>query len=250
MRNIRLEIEYDGTNYHGWQSQRNANTVQNVLSDAVRRLTSEDCKITGAGRTDAGVHAVAQVANFHTNSRIPADKFAYALNSLLPGDITIRGSSEADKDFNARFSATSKRYRYLIVNGAQPSALMRDRAWFVRQPLDFDRMCVSAGYFIGTHDFKAFMSTGSKVKSTVRTVHESRISEICCDCSCSGAICYEIHGSGFLYNMVRIIIGTIVDIGLHRYPPETIPEILASGNRKLAGKTAPPHGLYLAGVSY
>ncbi len=250
MRNIRLELEYDGSDYHGWQSQRNADTIQHVLSDAVRRLTSEECKITGAGRTDAGVHAIKQVVNFHTNSGIPADKFAYALNSLLPGDITVRSSSEADKDFNARFSATAKKYRYLIIDADQPSALMRERAWHVRRPLDFESMCISAAYFKGTHDFRAFMATGSKVESTVRTVYESQICRMCCACAGNGAICYEIYGSGFLYNMVRIITGTIVEVGLHRYPPEIIPEILASGNRKTAGRTAPPHGLYLADVIY
>jgi tRNA pseudouridine38-40 synthase len=244
MKNIKLIIEYDGTNYHGWQDQRNAIAIQAVIEKAIRELTGEDCRLTGSGRTDAGVHALGQVANFFTMSDIPPEKFAYALNSILPEDIIIKRSEEVSIDFHARYSARGKRYWYIIYNSEQPSALMRNRACHIRQPLSLEAMKAASSYFKGTHDFAAFMSTGSSVKTTERTIYDCIIEQ-------NGEIIkLDISGNGFLYNMVRIIAGTLAEIGMGRIPPDRVSEIIIKGDRKLAGKTAPSHGLYLVEVFY
>lgn len=295
MRNIKLTIEYDGTGYHGWQSQINAAAVQDVLEAAVRKLTGEENGLTGSSRTDTGVHALGFVANFHTASQIPADKFAFALNSMLPADIVIRSSEEADADFHSRFSAKGKRYRYLVHNSMFPSALLRHRAWHVFYQLDIAAMQEGAKYILGTHDFKAFMAAGSDVKSTIRTIGSILVNytdlgadtgagialyntkEDCtqeyhnepkqdspqiaqptpldlqknCQPSASEKlISLDISGNGFLYNMVRIIAGTLVQVGYGKLRPEEVPKIIEDGDRKKAGKTAPAHGLYLVEVFY
>ncbi len=244
MRNIKLTIEYDGTAYHGWQSQINAITVQDVLQAAISGLTGEDTSVTGAGRTDNGVHALGQVANFYTTSAIPADKFSFALNSMLPEDITIRKSEEVPESFHSRFSATGKKYIYKIYNSNFPSPLLRDRAFHVSRPLDLERMQAATAGFVGTHDFSAFMSTGSSVKSTVRTVRSIFLDRH------GDVIRMKIEGNGFLYNMVRIIAGTLIEVGNGRIAPEDVPGIIEGLDRKKAGKTAPPQGLYLAEVVY
>jgi tRNA pseudouridine38-40 synthase len=250
MRNIKLIIEYDGTAYHGWQSQINATAVQDVVCSVIKELTGEEISLTGSSRTDTGVHALGQVANFLTASRIPADKFAYAINRMLPEDIVIRKSEEADVDFHSRYSATGKRYRYLFFSSPFPSALLRYRAWHLINRLDIDAMTAGAQHFTGTHDFKAFMSTGSSVKSTVRTISDISI-EINGDSSpVLPVLALEIAGDGFLYNMVRIIAGTLVQVGYGRIKPEDIPGIIEGSDRKKAGKTAPAHGLYLMEVYY
>ncbi len=247
MRNIKLTIEYDGTGYHGWQSQINARAVQDVVSAALKKLTGEEISLSGSSRTDTGVHALGQVANFHTTSNIPADKFTFALNSMLPEDIAVVRSEEADMEFHSRFSAKGKKYRYLIYNSPFRSALLRRRAWHVFYGLDTGLMEKGARHFLGAHDFSAFMATGSSVKTTVRTINEISIST---DKGDKELITLEISGDGFLYNMVRIIAGTLVQVGYGKIAPDEIPGIIESLDRKKAGKTAPAHGLYLVEVFY
>ncbi|MGE5631136.1 MAG: tRNA pseudouridine(38-40) synthase TruA [Caulobacteraceae bacterium] len=246
MRNIKLIIEYDGTNYSGWQVQENAPSIQAEIEKAVNRITGEKIRITGAGRTDAGVHARGQVANFNTNSTIPGDRFSYALNSILPRDIAIRGSCEVPDDFHARYSAKGKKYNYLLLNSKYPSALLRNYAYHINycERLDIDRLKRASDYFVGTHDFFGFMSTGSSVSDTVRTIDEISILEE------NELIRLVFRGNGFLYNMVRIITGTLLDAGIGKIPVDDLPEIIASKDRSRAGITAPPCGLCLEEVYY
>ncbi len=245
MRNIKLIVEYDGTDYHGWQSQINAIAVQDVLQKALRKLTGEDCDLTGSSRTDTGVHALGQVANFMTESTIPAERFPQAIRSLLPGDVVVRHSEEVSPDFNSRFWAKGKKYRYLIHNSPHPSALLRNRAYHVPVKLDFGAMERAALHFVGKHDFAAFCATGSTVKSTERTITGVSLSSRDED-----IIAFEITGNGFLYNMVRIITGTLIYVGMGKISPESIPAIIEGKDRTKAGKTAPPQGLYLVEVYY
>lgn len=244
MRNIKLTIEYDGTDYHGWQSQINAAAVQDTVTRAVNGLTGESCSITGSSRTDTGVHALGQVCNFFTESTIPADKFALALNTKLPKDVVIRKSEEVSTDFHSRFSTTGKKYKYIYFNSTYPSALLRNRAYHVYYPLDTEAMSRAAGYFTGTHDFIAFSATGSSVKTTVRTITQAAVER-------NGELVeFTVTGNGFLYNMVRIIAGTLVEVGFGRIKPEAIPGIIAGLDRKKAGRTAPAQGLYLVEIYY
>ena len=244
MRNIKLTIEYDGTAYHGWQSQVNATAVQDVVASAVAALTGEKCTVTGSSRTDTGVHALGQVCNFHTGSAIPAAKFAYALNTLLPEDIVIRKSEEVPDGFHARFSAKGKKYRYLFYNSVFPSALLRSRACHVYYPLDTGAMGKAAGYLTGTHDFIAFSAAGGSVKTTVRTITEAAVAR-------DGELVeLTVAGDGFLYNMVRIIAGTLAEVGFGRIKADDVPRIIDSRDRREAGRTAPAHGLYLVEVYY
>lgn len=255
MRNIKLTIEYDGTNYHGWQSQTNAVTVQYVVKRAIESLTGEDCDLVGSSRTDVGVHALGQVANFHTNSGIPGEKFAYALNNLLPEDIVIRESEDVSPDFHARFSSKGKKYRYLIYNSRKPSALLRNRAALVHLPLDIEAMQKALPYFLGRHDFSAFRASGSDTKTSERTITGISISEnsnaLPGPCSKdSKLIELEVSGDGFLYNMVRIIAGTLIYVGNGKIKYDDIPAIIESRDRRRAGQTAPAHGLYLVEVYF
>lgn len=244
MRNIKLIIEYDGTAYHGWQSQKNAVAVQDVVTEAVRRLTGENCSLTGSSRTDTGVHALGQVCNFFTESKIPADKFAFALNTMLPEDIVVHQSEEAAQDFHSRFSAKGKEYRYLIYNSTFPSALLRHKAWHVFYPLDADKMERAAGYLTGTHDFAAFCAAGGSAETTVRTITEARVKK-------NGALIeFSVAGNGFLYNMVRIIAGTLAEAGFGKIDPDAVRDIIEGRDRRKAGRTAPAHGLYLVEVYY
>jgi len=244
MRNIKLTIEYDGTCYNGWQSQENGRAIQDEIENAIFKLTGEKIRVTGASRTDAGVHACGQVCNFFTSSSIPADKFSFALNTLLPGDIVIKKSEEVSGDFHARFSAKGKKYRYVIYNSPHPSALLRSRSWHVFYKLDIEAMKEAATYLIGTHDFTCFMAQGSNVKSTVRTIWEMSIEKE------KEIVQIEVSGNGFLYNMVRIIVGTLIEIGAGKIRPEQIDDIMKKCDRKLAGRTAPRQGLYLVEVYY
>ncbi|MCX7749501.1 MAG: tRNA pseudouridine(38-40) synthase TruA [Clostridia bacterium] len=244
MRNIKLVIEYDGTNYHGWQSQNNAVTVQDTVKKAIRELTGAECNLTGASRTDFGVHALGQVANFTTESSVPPSKFCYALNNLLPLDVAIRHSEEVSMDFHARFSSKGKKYRYLIYNASQRSALMRTRAFYVPYRLNFETMEKAAQAFLGRHDFTAFRASGSDTKTSERTITGVSLVRN------GDLIEFEIAGDGFLYNMVRIIVGTLVDVGIGKIPYNGIPEIIEEKNRRKAGRTAPPQGLYLVEVYY
>jgi tRNA pseudouridine38-40 synthase len=244
MKNIKLIIEYNGTNYSGWQSQKNRTTIQNIIESCLSSLTKESIKIYGSGRTDSGVHAYGQVASFKSSSKIPPDKYSYALNQKLPDDIVIVKSELVPDDFHARYSAIKKEYIYKIYNSVFPSAIHRNHIYRIRQQLDIDRMRNACRHFYGKHDFSSFMSTGSDVINTEREIFKSEIIKK------DDIITYNIIGNGFLYNMVRIIVGTLIEAGTGKIKPDKIQEILKSKDRSQSGKTAPPHGLYLNKVYY
>lgn len=244
MRRIRLVIEYDGSSYAGWQVQENGLAIQQVIESALFKLTGETVCVTGSGRTDARVHALAQVAHFDTASRIPADKFTFALNTMLPADIRVKYSDEVDENFHARFSAKQKHYRYTILLAPHAGAFTRNTALHVHTPLDINVMNEASKLLTGQHDFKAFMAANTKVKSTEREIYLS-------GWSIDGPLLYyDIAGSGFLYNMVRIIVGTMLEIGKGLLPVESISAALKSGNRSDLGATAPAKGLTLMRVVY
>jgi len=239
-----LTVEYDGTAYAGWQRQLNAVSVQQKLEEAIQKLTGGEVHVTGASRTDAGVHALGQVAHFDTTSRIPADKFCFALNTVLPDDIRVSASCEARPDFHARFDAKGKLYRYLIHNGAHASAIGRHTHAHAIYPLDEELMHEEAQAAVGTHDFAAFAASGSIVKDTVRTIHEARVLR-------SGSeVEFLVRGNGFLYNMVRILAGTLIAVGSGKMEPGAIARALQTKNRLDLGATAPAHGLTLMRVYY
>lgn len=241
---IKLVIEYDGTAYSGWQRQDKDPSVQQAVEEALQGLTGEKIAIHAAGRTDAGVHAFGQVAHFDTQSRIPPDKFSFALNTMLPPDIRIRDSSEADADFHARFSAKRKHYRYVIQNGPHASAIHRDHSMHVPLSLDLEKMQRGAECLVGEHDFSAFTSAQLRVKSAVRTVYGIEVSRD------GNFVRIDVTGSGFLYNMVRIIAGTLIYVGIGKLQPEEVFAILESRDRRKAGITAQPQGLFLMEVFY
>lgn len=243
-RNIKLLIEYDGTNYHGWQKQANLITIQETLEQALSKVMCHLVSVVGAGRTDAGVHALGQVANFFTTCCIPVEKVPYALNSILPGDIVIKDAQEVSDEFHARYSAKGKKYRYVINNSKFPSALERNREYYYPYKLDLVLMKEALQLFKGTHDFKGFMAGGSLIKNTVRTIYEADLKKE------QDRIVIEISGNGFLYNMVRIIVGTLIELGRGKISIEDIRKIITEGNRTKAGPTVPPHGLYLVEVYY
>lgn len=244
MRNIKITIEYEGTNYCGWQIQPNKPTVQEELIKAINKITGENVNLIGAGRTDSGVHATGQVANFRTISNIPGRKFASAITSQLPYDIAVKQSEEVPLDFHARFDAKGKRYKYIIVNQSIRSPLLRNFAYYIPYKLDLDLMNKGKDYLLGSHDFGTFMSSGSSIKDTVRTINFVSINEH------DNLIIFKIEGNGFLYNMVRIIVGTLVDIGRERIYVNNLPNIIESKDRTNAGHTAPAQGLYLEKVFY
>ncbi len=243
MRNLKLTIQYDGTKYCGWQKQPNSSGVQGTIEYAIYEITKEKVNITGSGRTDAGVHALGQVANFKTNSNIPANKIPNALNAKLPKDISIIDCQEVSEDFHSRYSATVKIYRYLIYNKPYRSPIYKDTSYQIRYDLDIDKMKKEAKSLIGTHEFKGFMSAGSSVKDTIRTIYDITIKQS------EDLMVIEVEGNGFLYNMVRIIVGTLVDIGRGKID-KPMEEIIASQDRSEAGHTAPAHGLFLKKVHY
>ena len=237
-------VEYDGTDYAGWQIQKNDVTVQEKLENALLTLNKGRIPVTGAGRTDSGVHARGQCCHFDIDTNIPAEKFAFILNSLLPHDIRVKKSWQAEPDFHARFSAKGKRYIYTIVNAPHASALMSRYSMHVPEKLDIPLMLEAAEYIKGTHDFKAFCAAGSSVKTTVRTV--SRL-----DVVKEGEIIRIIvEGNGFLYNMVRIIAGTLIEVGKHKKSPQQIKAIIECLARKEAGMTAEAKGLVMDEVFY
>lgn len=244
MKRVKLTVAYDGTNYCGWQVQPNGITVQEVLNQCLSEFTGENIETIGASRTDAGVHALGNVAVFDTEMRMPGDKFSFALNQRLPEDIRIQKSEEVDADFHPRYVKSQKTYEYRILNCRFPIPTERFYSHFTYIPLDVDKMKEAASYLIGEHDFKSFCGTGAQVKTTVRTVKEIQIEK-------SGdRITIRITGQGFLYNMVRIIAGTLMDIGGGLYPPEKMKEILEAKDRKKAGPTAPARGLTLMKIQY
>lgn len=244
MRNIKLIIQYDGMNYHGWQIQENAITIQEVLENALNKLIGVKPRISGCGRTDTGVHAKAYVCSFKTKTSIPSNKLPYALNRFLPDDIVCIEACDMENDFDAHKSAIGKTYSYVILNSKYPDVFYKNRAWHYRYDLDVDKMKKAAKYFLGTHDFLGFAASGFTVQTTVRTIHSIEITQN------DNLITIDVSGNGFLYNMVRIIAGTLVFVGNGKIDAEKIPEIIDSKDRKRAGITAPACGLYLKEVFY
>lgn len=243
-KNFKLTIEYDGTNYHGWQIQKNDPTIQDEIETALLTMTGKKITLTGSGRTDAGVHALGQVASFISETKLEPDNFLSGLNSLTPHDIIIRECCLVDKDFHARFSAKNKTYQYRILNRKTPSAVGRQYEWSIHQKLDIEAMEQAVHHIRGTHDFKAFEGTGSPRAHTVRSVMEADIE------GRSERVVFRIKANGFLRYMVRNLTGTLVDVGLSRIHPDEVKAILDSQDRSLAGPTAPPHGLFLVHVEY
>jgi tRNA pseudouridine38-40 synthase len=244
MRRIRTIIAYDGTDYVGWQTQPNGVAVQEVIEKAILEVTGEQTTLQGSGRTDSGVHARAQVAHFDTGARMAADKFAIALNTHLPADIRVLYSEEVSPDFHARFSAKEKQYRYFVQTGPHADVFARKYALHAYMPLDLDLMNEAAALVVGTHDFSAFMSTGREVETAVRTVSLSKWEKQ------GKFLVYTVQGNGFLYNMVRILTGTLLEVGRGDRTPESVEEILRSADRTTAGFTAPAQGLCLWEVRY
>jgi tRNA pseudouridine38-40 synthase len=243
-RNFKLIIEYDGTAYHGWQRQASDKTIQAEIEKALARITRRFIVVTGAGRTDAGVHALGQAANFHCDTRLSPRDLQNALNSLLPKDIVIKECSQAHAEFHSRFDAKGKIYRYRIFNHPVPSALLRNHSWHIRRKLHVGIMQEAAKYLPGLHDFAAFQGQGSDVKDTVRHIFHANFK-----CN-NNLIDFEIQGSGFLRYMVRNIVGTLAEIGMGKRSSEDFCEILLSGDRSRAGATAPARGLFLVEVAY
>lgn len=243
-RNIKLIIEYDGTNYHGWQIQNNAVTIQEIIEKAIQRVTNMECTLVSSGRTDTGVHAYGMVANFKTAANIPDDKFMYAINSELPDDIVIKDSKAVGMDFHSRYSAVGKKYMYKVYNSNVPSALERNRVYYIKYKLDIDLMNKGKDFLLGTHNFEAFSAKGSSVKSFERTIKEIIIDEE------GPYINFYYKANGFLYNMVRILTGTLIKVGLGKIDVNDIKDIIKSQDRNLAGPTVPPCGLYLMEVYY
>lgn len=244
MRNIALFLTYEGTRYHGWQIQKNLQTVQETLEKAVAMVVGHAVHVTGCGRTDAGVHAKCYVANFRTTSTIPTLRLPYALNTHLPPDIAVTGAAEVGADFNAIGSCVRKEYTYLIYNSRLRDPFYIDRAWFYPRRLDEDIMRRAAEQFVGTHDFAAVRSVGTDVKSTVRTVYYYEVER-------RGELIYlRVCANGFLYNMARAMAGTVVYAAEGKIRPEQIGAILAEGNRTAAGPTVPPGGLYMTRLWY
>jgi tRNA pseudouridine38-40 synthase len=243
-RNIKLIIEYDGTSYNGWQTQVNAVAISDVISMAIKEFTGEEINLIGASRTDSGVHAYGQVANFNTFSKIPAEKILFAINNKLPPDIVVKESKEEISSFHSRFDANGKTYIYKIFNNNVISPFQINRAYHIKYPLNFKEMSDACNYFVGTKDFSSFRASGCSSKNSIKTITNMEIKKN------NSLIEIEITGNSFLYNMVRIIAGTIVDVGLGRILVKEIPEIFVSKDRRQAGKTLPACGLYLKEVYY
>lgn len=244
MRNIKLTIQYDGTNYHGWQSQKNAITVQETLEKAILALTKVKPQIVGCSRTDTGVHAQRFVCNFKTETKIPCDKLPLALNTHLPNDIICLLAEDADGNFNSRYSAKKKCYTYYIQNSRFPDVFKTNYAWHFPYKTDLLKMQKAAEAFLGEHDFIGFAASGFTVKTTVRTIYSLDVTKD------GDLIKITVTGNGFLYNMVRIIAGTLAFAGCGKINPDEMADIIASGDRKRAGITAPPQGLFLTEVYY
>lgn len=244
MRNIKLIIEYDGKGFNGWQKQPNKLNIQGEIEKAIGEITGETIELIASGRTDAGVHSLGQTANFKTESSIPTEKFAKAINSKLKKSIVIKSAEEVNEKFHSRYSVKSKTYRYIINNSENGTAIYRGLEYHIPMKLDYKKMNEAIQYFIGEHDFKAFKASGTSSKSSVRKILDGKVEKE------GERIIIEITGTGFLYNMVRIISGTLVEVGLGKIKPEEIAEIINSQDRTKAGKTLPAHGLYLLKVEY
>ncbi|SHK48227.1 tRNA pseudouridine38-40 synthase [Hathewaya proteolytica DSM 3090] len=247
MKNIKLVLEYDGSNYIGWQRQKTetrVHSIQYVIENTLKELLREDVTVIGCSRTDSGVHARQYVLNFNTETSIPADRIKYALNDKLPEDIVVLNSEETSMDFHARYSSKGKLYMYTIVNREARLTIDRRYAYQHKWQLDMALMREACKYFIGTHDFKSFMKKGSSVKTTVRTISSLEVQEQ------GDFIRIYAAADGFLYNMVRIIVGTLLEVGEGKIQPEDIVRIIESRDRNKAGKTAPAQGLTLLEVLY
>ena len=253
-RRILLRVAYDGTNYHGWQLQPNAATIEGELNRALCALTGEEIVVTGASRTDAGVHALGNVAVFDTTSRIPAEKFSYALNQRLPEDIVIQSSKQVADDFHPRHCDCRKTYEYDILNRTFPLPAYRNTAYFLYGTLNIEAMRRACQAFLGEHDFASFCAAGAQVQTTVRTIYSLEV-----ECrplteanvgSADQLLTIRVKGNGFLYNMVRIIAGTLVEVGRGHIKPEEVAGIIAAKDRAKAGPTAPARGLRLVEIEY
>ncbi|MEW6439464.1 MAG: tRNA pseudouridine(38-40) synthase TruA [bacterium] len=246
MRKLRLELEYEGTRYHGWQLQPAAPTIQQVLEETLQKILGESCRVLGAGRTDAGVHALGQVAHFATTRSLDAKSLQKALNSLLPADISIKDAQDVPESFHARRSALNKRYEYWIWDDSRSSVLHHRFCWHVRVPLDREGMRRAARHLTGEHDFSSFQGAGCESEGS--PVRHVRLVEV--ECAKAPLIRISVEGSSFLRHMVRVMTGTLAEVGLGRMDEKDIPGILAARDRRLAGRTAPAKGLFLMWVDY
>ena len=244
MKRVKLVVAYDGTAYHGWQIQPGARTIEGELNRTLSELLQEEIQVIGASRTDSGVHALCNVAVFDTDTRIPAEKLSYALNQRLPEDIRIQSSCEVEADFHPRHCDSRKTYEYRILNREFPLPTRRLYSYFTYVPLDVSRMKKAASYLIGEHDFKSFCATAAVVESTVRTLYEASVIRE------TDEIVIRVCGNGFLYNMVRIIAGTLMEVGRGNLEPERMKEILEAKDRAAAGPTAPACGLTLVNYEF
>jgi len=245
LRNIKLLIEYDGTNYHGWQRQPGLLTIQQVIEEAIEKITGGKTPLLGSGRTDAGVHALGQVANFKTDSNIELKNIDKALNSMLPDDIVILKAEEADFDFHSQYNSANKTYIYKILNRTSPSALNQKRVWHIPYKLNVKAMQNAASHLVGEHDFRVFSKTGSRVKTTVRKVLAAEFA-----IEDNELIEFHLQATGFLKGMVRLIVGTLANIGKGKITETEFEQIIITGNKHKFIKSAPAHGLYLAKVNY
>lgn len=239
LKRVRLTVAYDGTAYHGWQIQKNGVTVESELNRCLSDLLQEDIQVIGASRTDAGVHALGNIAVFDTHARMPAEKISYALNQRLPEDIRIQKSEEVALDWHPRHAESRKTYEYRIYRGEFPMPVKRLYSCFTYRPLQVEQMRLAAAYLVGEHDFKSFCQTGAQVESTVRTVYSLEVEEQGAD------LVIRVCGNGFLYNMVRIIAGTLMEVGEGKRSPEDMERVLQACDRAAAGPTAPAQGLTL-----
>ncbi|WP_061320702.1 tRNA pseudouridine(38-40) synthase TruA [Clostridium botulinum] len=246
MKNIKLKLEYDGANYCGWQKQKNEKfiTLQGTLEKAISNITKEKIEVIGASRTDSGVHARGYICNFFTNTKIPPENLQKVINNILPPDIVVLSSEEASSEFHSRFCSKGKTYEYTVLNSSKPIAIGRNYIFQFKDKLNIDNMKMASRYFIGTHDFSAFKTKGSSIKTSVRTISKFEINKK------GDFIKFIITGDGFLYNMVRIIVGTLIEIGLNKREPEYIKYVIKSKDRRKAGKCVPSSGLCLKEVFY
>lgn len=245
MKRIKLVVAYEGTNYCGWQIQPTGITIEGVLNQALSELLGEEIKVTGASRTDSGVHSLGNVAIFDTNTRIPPEKICYAVNQRLPEDVVVQSSCEVAADFHPRHCYSEKTYEYRILNRKIPIPTLRKDTYFYYRNLNVEKMKEAAAYLEGTHDFKSFCSIHTTVEDTVRTILSCKVEK-----SSEDIVTIRVTGTGFLYNMVRIIAGTLVQVGIGEKEPEEMIKILEKKDRSAAGPTAPAHGLTMIGIRY
>ena len=245
-KNIKITLEYDGSQFHGWQRQKRDRTIQEEIEAALYQIMGSRITVIGSGRTDSGVHALGQVANFICDTRLEDKGIQNALNSLLPKAIVVSKCQQVDRDFHARYAAKSKTYHYKIYNHPIPKAIGRQYAWHIRRPLDKDGMCAAAEILIGRHDFSAFEGSGSPRSNSIRQIFKAGFSKA----ANPNYLTFEIEADGFLRFMVRNIVGTLVNVGRGKTDLDTFTSVLRSHDRRQAGATAPPHGLFLVKVTY